>query len=221
MLKEILGRILYFPIAFFVLLAEGLNRKSRDLMNKRRFKMAQIGSSCCFTADVTIGEKSNILSNSVVNHSHIGSYTYISRSALIQNTIIGNYCSISHDVISGLGAHPIDLFSTSPVFYRERNPLNITVVTESIDFAEYKQIKIGNDVWIGARVIIMDGITIGNGAIVAAGAVVTKDVMPYSIVGGVPAKHIKYRASDVNIANYIKSAWWDLEPHEAYLKMKK
>ena len=70
-------------------------------------------------------------------------------------------------------------------------------------------VNIGNDVWIGEKAIILDGVTIGNGAVIAAGAVVTKDVQPYSIVGGVPAKHIKFRFDEETRCIIEQSCWWD------------
>jgi serine acetyltransferase len=76
-------------------------------------------------------------------------------------------------------------------------------------FKEYEHTTIGNDVWIGANAIIKSGIKIGDGAIVASGAVVTKDVAPYSIIGGVPAKHLKYRFSDSQILFLKSLKWWD------------
>ena len=72
-----------------------------------------------------------------------------------------------------------------------------------------KPVEIGNDVWIGANVVILPGVKIGDGAILAAGAIVTKDVEPYSIVGGVPAKHIKYRFSDELVAAFMRIKWWE------------
>lgn len=93
------------------------------------------------------------------------------------------------------------------------NTFNLKVVDADLEFEEYAHIDIGNDVWIGARAIIMDGIKIGHGAVVAANAVVTKDIPPYAIVGGIPAKIIKYRFEPDKIERLIQSEWWkwDLE----------
>jgi len=71
--------------------------------------------------------------------------------------------------------------------------------------------KIGHDVWIGANAVIMRGVKIGNGAVIAAGAIVNKDVEPYSIVGGVPARHLKYRFDKETIERLLKSEWWNLD----------
>jgi acetyltransferase-like isoleucine patch superfamily enzyme len=106
------------------------------------------------------------------------------------------------------------------LFYRKQNTFNIKVVDKDSSFQENKPIEIGNDVWIGARVIILDGVKIGTGAIIASGAIVTRDVPPYSVVGGVPAKIIKYRASENDIAFWQQSEWWNLSPHEAYCMYK-
>ncbi|MCF8296152.1 MAG: CatB-related O-acetyltransferase [Melioribacteraceae bacterium] len=118
-----------------------------------------------------------------------------------------------------LGLHPtIDFVSTSPSFF-SLNPPNGLLLVEKQKFKEHKYIdkekkfvvKIGNDVWIGNNVIILDGITIGDGAVIAAGSVVTKDVEPYSIIGGVPAKLIRYRFSNDKIEFLLKFRWWQKE----------
>lgn len=83
--------------------------------------------------------------------------------------------------------------------------------TDHNSYDEFKEIYIGNDVWIGQRAMVMGGVRIGNGAVVGAGAVVTKDVPPYTIVGGVPAKIIRYRFSDKVVKKLQSSKWWDYD----------
>lgn len=77
-------------------------------------------------------------------------------------------------------------------------------------FTEMKSVVLGNDVWVGANALILGGVTVGHGAVIAAGAVVTKDVPDYSVVGGVPAKVIKYRFTAEEIALLLKLQWWAL-----------
>lgn len=120
---------------------------------------------------------------------------------------IGNYCSIAPGVQRLVGNHPIQNISTYPIFYNK----DFGALSET----HYKEthLKIGNDVWIGVNVIVTGGVkSIGNGAIIGAGAVVTKDVAPYSIVAGVPAKVIGRRFSDELIDKIESSEWWNLTP---------
>jgi acetyltransferase-like isoleucine patch superfamily enzyme len=151
------------------------------------------------------------MKNSIVNNSVIASYTYIGKNCLIQNTTIGKFCSIANDVAIGLGEHPTDKFSTSPLFYRKNNPIKIQLLEKDLGFNEYESIAIGNDVWVGTRALIMNGVKIGTGAIIAANAVVTHDVPPYAVVGGSPARIIKYRFDDSEIANLMNMKWWEME----------
>jgi len=211
---KLLKRICWMPIGLIKGLLTLANNNARDIENKKRFPQSIIDPGSSFTSDSTVGQNSHILTGAIVNHSHIGHYTYCSRNALIQNTTIGHFCSIANDVAIGLGAHPLNLFTTSPVFYKKHNPLGITLIDKDLDFAEYKSIQIGSDVWIGAKAIIMDGVSISHGAVIAAGSVVTKNVPPYAIVGGVPAKIIKYRFSEEKINKLINSKWWSLSLNE-------
>ncbi len=151
----------------------------------------------------------NIYDESVVVNSKIEDYTYLSKNVTINKVNIGKYCSIGQDVLIGLGMHPTNFLSTSPFFYSASTHHGFKTFSTKQTFEEYKTTTIGNDVWIGARAIILDGIVIGNGAIVAAGSVVTKNVEPYSIVGGVPAKLIKLRFEKETIEKIQNTAWWN------------
>jgi acetyltransferase-like isoleucine patch superfamily enzyme len=213
-------RILFLPIGLFIGFWNMAKVGARDIHNQIRFKNAKIENGCCFSEKTEIAPNTHLLNNCIINYCKIGQYTYIGNNCIIQNTTIGRFCSIANDVLIGLGNHPIDNFSTSPLFYRTNNPLKIKLVESNSDFQEYKPVEIGNDVWIGARVIILDGVTIGHGAVVAANSVVTKDVPCYAIAGGIPAKIIKYRFSEEKIEAILKSVWWNLDISDALEKGK-
>ena len=147
--------------------------------------------------------------NVQVRNCCIGANTYIASNSRLINCDIGCYCSIGPDVLSGLGMHPSKTFvSTHPSFYSPQNSSPISHVTEQ-KFVESKRITIGNDVWIGARAIILDGVSIGDGAIIASGAVVTRDVKPFSVVAGVPAREIEKRFTENEIDFLLKIHWWE------------
>ena len=201
-------RLILLPIGLFKNLLEFANDGSRDIQNKFRFKKSYIDKGCFLNANTILHPKSSIYRNSIVNNSEIHSYTYIGNNCLIQNAVIGRFCSISNDVLIGLGIHPLDLNSTSPVFYRIHNPLKFRYVKGDLYDIEYKLIEIGNDVWIGARAIIMGGVKIGHGSVIAANSVVTKNVPPYAVVAGVPAKIIKYRFGEVKVKEMLEEQWW-------------
>lgn len=128
--------------------------------------------------------------------------------------VIGKFCSIAcgakfmftsaNHKMSSLSTYPF------PIFYEEWG-LDVKDICNAWD--NKGDIVIGNDVWIGYEAVIMSGVTIGDGAIIGTRAVVTKDVPPYTIVGGVPAKPIRKRFDDATIERLIKLRWWDWE-HE-------
>ena len=130
---------------------------------------------------------------------------------------IGKYCSIGHKVTVLTGTHPShEYVSTSPVFF-SLGKQNGTTYVKTQKFKEkiyadeqhrYGAI-IGNDVWIGYNATIMGGVVIGDGSIVASGALVKKDVDPYTIVAGQPAKVIGKRFSEEQIEWLLKFKWWD------------
>tara|TARA_R110001599_G_scaffold326067_1_gene538479 strand:- start:5028 stop:5702 length:675 start_codon:yes stop_codon:yes gene_type:complete len=156
-----------------------------------------------------------VMEGSFVAYSQLGQYSYIANHSRIVKTKVGAFCSIGDNVRTCVGKHPLDKFSTHPQIYSTEPPSNKKWV-ESNEFLEHSYlsgssfvVEIGNDVWIGNNVIIMDGVTIGNGAVIASGAVVVKNVEAYSVVGGVPAKHIKFRFELPIRKTLIQSQWWD------------
>ncbi len=164
---------------------------------------------------VQLFENVDVMNNvSIDSNTTIGEYTYIGQNTHITKSVIGRYCSIGSDIIIGPGEHPLTDISTSAHFY-DGDIYNILT---------QKKVQIGNDVWIGAKAIILRGVTVGDGAVIAAGAVVTKDVPEFSVVGGVPAKVLKKRFSDSQLELIKKSSWWDKDlktAKEIHLNLKK
>lgn len=169
----------------------------------------KIALSSTFEGNNFIG-KNTFFSGSIGYASYIGSNCNIVAK-------IGKFTSIAPRVIINPGKHPYTYpyASTSPLFISNRQKFPNKWVTAPL-FDEIALVKdsihpviIGNDCWIGDGAFIVGGITIGDGAVVLAHAVVTKDVPPYSIVGGIPAKVIDYRYSEYEISKLLSLKWWD------------
>lgn len=148
----------------------------------------------------------------------IGSFSF-SRSFLPPNTIVGRYCSIGAKV-SVLGVnHPMSRFTTSNITYDKHAVACTQFFQDNPDIEDFRvnntepannlAVIIGHDVWIGEDVSISRGVKVGHGAILAAKAMVTKDVPPYAIVGGNPAKILRYRFTPEQIENLLELQWWD------------
>lgn len=128
----------------------------------------------------------------------VGAYSYVrSGSRLLCIGAIGRYCSIGRNVLLGLNPrnHPLDWVSTSTQFSRHYQ-------------RKVSALIIGHDVWIGDNAVIMAGINIGHGAVVGCNAVVTKDVMPYQIVAGNPARPIRTRFNQSLVEEILSTQWW-------------
>ena len=134
-------------------------------------------------------------------------YTYVGSGSDITCTAIGSFCSIASGCQIGGGEHPLNMVSTSPAFLWGRNILRKNF--SDIAYEQAKPVTIGNDVWIGANAYIRGGITIGSGAVIGAHAVVTKDVRPYEIVAGCPAKPLRRRFDDETVEKLLELNWWD------------
>ncbi len=156
---------------------------------------------------------------------NIGEHSYICHGTKIAKTaIIGKYCSIADNVCIGFGSHPLNLLSTSPFLYNKRHIYQVGYMgMDEKNLITCKRTKrpntiIENDVYVGYGAIILGGVKVGNGAVIGAGAVVTKDVEPYSIVAGVPAKLIKYRFNEDQRQRLLELKWWDL-PEKFIVKL--
>lgn len=144
----------------------------------------------------------------------VGAFSYFGKKCELRNTKIGNYCSISAEVIINPFNHPTNYLSTSGFVFGDNGGFkNIesfqNIKVRLVNNHTQNNVSIGNDVWIERRAMIMGGVQVGNGAIIAANSVVTKDVPPYAVVGGVPAKIIKYRFDEKTINNIQNSKWFN------------
>jgi acetyltransferase-like isoleucine patch superfamily enzyme len=155
------------------------------------------------------GRHNAVLDRAVLVDVTLGDFSYVADNANLGQAVIGKFCSIGPGARCGLGSHPTRGFvSTHPAIYATATQSGPAFADRDY-FAEHATVRIGNDVWIGAQALLMDGVTIGDGAVVAAGAVVTKDVAPYTIVGGVPAKPIRPRFTPEEIRFLSAFRWWD------------
>lgn len=192
-------------------------KKLKNLYFRIKFrpKKVTIHSTCNISLD-SFFEGCNVIGRNSSFAGKMGFGSYIGENSIVLGNI-GKYCSIGPDVKFISGTHPLsDFVSTSPVFYSTLNQNNMSFVEkqyfDEILYADKINkfvVLVGNDVWIGTGAIIIGGITIGDGAVILANATVTTNVLPYTIVGGVPAKVIRNRFDNDTIDFLLHFKWWN------------
>lgn len=183
----------------------------------QKYYLKKLGIKINFPSHINgklVCETPSSLSNGMaVGHNEIGAYSYIGRNSQIRYTQIGRFCSIGSNVTIGAVEHPQDWLSTHIFAFNSYGPFKgdkrfTKIVAPNTYKNNGKSVIINNDVWIGDGAFIKSGVSIGNGAIIAAHAVVTKDVPEFAIVAGVPATIIRYRYSEKIIEKINQIMWW-------------
>ena len=170
-----------------------------------------ISLTACVYAGSNVAPTAYVHRGCKVRSSNIGAHSYVAAHSWLTNIDVGRFCSIGNNVMAGLASHTLGNASTSPIFTLRRNATGKAWVNQdvAVNSDDFPRTVIGDDAWIGSNAMIMSGVTIGTGAAVGAGAVVTKDVPPYAIVAGVPARVIRYRFDEPVRQKILASRWWE------------
>lgn len=177
------------------------------IVNNCRF-----GDNCSIGDDTTIERsvfENNVIINrrSYINDSYIGKYTYAGINTTMNWTRIGRFCSLARNVDIGGFNHDYKKITTMPIFRFTQANNGGGKISQHVAHTEY--CEIGSDVWIAAGAQILHKVKIGDGAVIGGGAVVTKNVPPYAIVVGVPARVIGYRFEEKYINKLLDIKWWN------------
>lgn len=159
-----------------------------------------------------IDRSSKIAAGTQFVDSRMDKNSFCGYNCVIISTSIGKFCSIASNCEIGGESHSINWVSTSPVFNENKDQIKKKYSYHKYNTRKYT--RIGNDVWIGSKCLIKSGVTIGDGAVVGMGSVVTKDIPPYEIWAGNPAKLIRKRFDDDIICKLLEIKWWDLNDEQ-------
>ena len=187
----------------------------KKLILKRKYVKVE-GSVKGISVNCIFGKNIEITESVIFPGCNIGDYTYLNRCSVFSGNI-GRFCSIGYGSIIGPSDHPLNIATTHPILYDSKYiKYNKELNNRQLAFKQSEPPCIEDNVWIGANAIILRGTNIGEGSVIAAGAIVTKDVEPYTIVAGVPARKIKalskiidFKENNTNwieefIVNYLK-----------------
>lgn len=164
----------------------------------------------CQITGSQFGRYVEIGANSRIANSGFGDYSYCDRTCDIANTEVGKFANIASFTRIGATDHPMDKASLHHFHYRSASYWDD--VTDDADWFAHRatrRARLGHDTWVGHSAMIKPEVTVGHGAVVAAGAIVTKDVPPYMIVAGIPAAPIRTRYPQKTAARMMELAWWD------------
>lgn len=189
------------PLSSYLFYLRNRSKNRRKFVNFDQAYMSIVIDTVC-DPNVRVGSKA------VIVGAKLGKCSYVAGATEIAFASVGSFCSIGPGCRIGLATHPTGFVSTSPAFYSTRGQAGVSYAS-SDHMKENLTVSIGDDVWIGANAMVLGGVNIGTGAIVAAGAVVTRDVKPYTVVGGVPAAVKKSRFTSENVDLLLQSRWWD------------
>lgn len=154
-----------------------------------------------------VGEVCQLFEDSMLCYSQMDDMSYLGRRSCVLSSKIGKFCSIAWNVSIGPGNHDYKRITSHAMLYAKRFGM-INDISERFYNQYEKETVIGNDVWIGCNAVIMRGVQVGDGAVIGANAVISKDVAPYTIVGGVN-KLIKKRFNDDVVQKLLEMRWWD------------
>lgn len=163
-----------------------------------------------------IHKTSKVCAGSQIVNVKLGKHSDIGYDCTIINTEIGPFCSLGANIVIGGASHTIDWVSTSPVFNENKDHLPQKFSYHK--FCLKSNTIIGSDVWIGNNVMIKAGVNVGHGAVLGMGSVVTKDIPPYEIWAGNPAKLIRKRFSDEIVEDLLKIEWWNWDDNKIRTK---
>ncbi|MDJ0623217.1 MAG: DapH/DapD/GlmU-related protein [Desulfocapsaceae bacterium] len=162
----------------------------------------------------TLGRYTEVGANVRLQEVHLDDYSYVVDRSDVIYTDIGKFVNIASDVRINPGNHPMEWVSQHHFLYRiKQYGLGEEDNQPFFNWRRLQRVTIGHDVWIGHKAIVLPGVTVGNGAVVAAGAVVSRDVKPYSVVGGVPAKPLRSRFPEPIWRCLEEIQWWNWD-HE-------